>query len=365
MEPITNHLLPLPDELVKADWDKKIEHLYEQIINQNFYFADVPGQLQYQDIFADYFGRITNDIKLQRKLKIVIDCGNSIAGKIAPKIFNYLGCEVIPLFCEVDGSFPNHIPDPSVASNMADLQQKVLQTKADIGLAFDGDADRVGVVSEKGLIIWPDQLMLLFSKAILEQYPNGEIIFDVKCTAHLPTMIEQWGGQPVMWQTGHSLLKNRLHQTSAPLAGEMSGHIFYNDRWYGFDDGVYVGARLLELIASQSQSVSQVFAQFPQAVNTPELKLLVAEEAKFLLMEIIAAEAKFTDAKIVTIDGLRIEFSYGWGLVRASNTSPCLTLRFEADTEENLLKVQQQIGKELLRLGASNLPFAIDSSCLV
>lgn len=332
---------------------ERITHLYQRIVNKEFTQREL-GKIKYQNTLPDYYQRILRDVTLSRKLKVVIDCGNGIAGKIAPMLFSKLGCDVVPLYCDVDGTFPNHIPDPSVASNMVDLQKMVVECNADLGLAFDGDADRVGVVTEKGQIIWPDQQMLLFSQAILQQHPGEQIIFDVKCTANLAQKIDEWGGVPVMWQTGHSLLKNKLHQENAPLAGEMSGHIFFNDRWYGFDDGLYVGARLLEILTMSQQTLSELFAQFPQAVNTPELKLSVPETEKFALMEKIKANASFPEAKIVRIDGLRIEYPYGWGLVRASNTSPCLTLRFEADTLENLNKIRTQITEELQRLGANN-----------
>lgn len=326
-----------------------INALSARILEKRF-LLNQGGQLQYKDVLPAYYQRITQDVILERKLKVVIDCGNGVAGKIAPILFKQLGCDVIPLYCEIDGSFPNHMPDPSMEENMRDLQQKVLETGADIGLAFDGDADRLGVVSEAGKIIWPDQQMLLFSKMILQDYPGKQIIFDVKCTAHLASKISEWGGVPVISQTGHSLLKNKLHEENAPLAGEMSGHIFFNDRWYGFDDGMYVGARLLEIIAAQPKTVTEIFAQFPEAVNTPELKLTVPENKKFAIMEKIKTESKFPGANIIRIDGLRIEFPYGWGLVRASNTSPCLTLRFEADTLDSLKRVQGIVKKELLRL---------------
>lgn len=337
--------------------EKRIAELYQRIVNKKFDISETLGEVQHKNIMSAYYQRIIDDVKLQRKLKVVIDCGNGIAGNIAPELFSQLGCDVIPLFCDVDGSFPNHMPDPSIASNLVDLQKKVIESGADIGLAFDGDADRLGVITEKGEIIWPDQQMLLFSQAILNKYPGEQIIFDVKCTANLTHKINEWGGRPIMWQTGHSLMKNKLRLENAPLAGEMSGHIFFNDRWYGFDDGMYVGARLLEIVTQSQQTVSETFAQFPQAVNTPELKLPVAESEKFAFMEKIKSEASFPGAEIVRIDGLRIEFPHGWGLVRASNTSPCLTLRFEADTAENLEKVKNDIRNELLRLGATDIPF--------
>lgn len=335
---------------------ERIVALYHRIIHRTFDYAE-GGQIYQQTIISAYIRRICDAIQLQRRLKVVIDCGNAIAGKIAPHLFTALGCEVIPLYCEVDGRFPNHIPDPSIGSNMADLQRTVIESKADIGLAFDGDADRLGVVTEQGEIIWPDQQLLLFAKAILNHYPGAKIIFDVKCTANLTHKIKEWGGIPIMWQTGHSLLKNKLHQEQAPLAGELSGHIFFNDRWYGFDDGMYVGARLLELITQQSKSVGEVFAEFPHAVNTPELKLPIAETEKFTFMARLAQEAQFPDANIIRIDGLRIEFAYGWGLIRASNTSPYLTLRFEADSEEHLSQIKTEIRQELQRLGMKNLDF--------
>jgi phosphomannomutase / phosphoglucomutase len=329
----------------------RIQALSQRILEKRFFLSQLPGTLRYDDVLPAYYRRIISDVVLKRRLNIVIDCGNGVAGNIAPALFRQLGCEVTTLYCDVDGSFPHHTPDPSVEKNMVDLQRCVLETKADIGLAFDGDADRLGVVSEAGAIIWPDQQMLLFSQSILKDHPGKEIIFDVKCTAHLSEKILEWGGIPIMSQTGHSLLKNTLHEKNAPLAGEMSGHIFFNDRWYGFDDGMYVGARLLEMIAAQDKTVTEIFSEFPQAVNTPELKLAVPEHEKFSIMEKIKNEAIFPGAHIIRIDGLRIEFPHGWGLVRASNTSPCLTLRFEADTQANLDDIQDIIQQELIRLG--------------
>ncbi len=301
------------------------------------------GKLSQQDIHTAYLKRICDDIVLKRPLKIVIDCGNGTAGAIAPELFKRLGCEVIELYVEIDGNFPNHHPDPTKVENLQDLIATVKAQHADIGLAFDGDADRLGMVTEKGQIIWPDRQMMLFSRDILTRHPGSLIIFDVKCSNHLAEVIQEHGGIPLLWKTGHSLIKNKMQATQAILAGEMSGHIFFKERWYGFDDGLYTGARLLEILAHTHQTVSQLFDHFPNSIHTPEIQLPIDEGKKFALVQELIAHANFDNAaKINTIDGLRVEFSDGWGLIRASNTSACLTLRFEADTGEALSRIQQQ-----------------------
>lgn len=266
-------------------------------------------------------------------MKVVLDCGNGVAGDIAPVLLKTLGCEVIELFCEVDGNFPNHHPDPSKPENLAELIKAVKANNADLGLAFDGDADRLGVVDSKGKIIWPDRQMMLFAKDVLAGKPGSEIIYDVKCSRHLPDQIVKYGGRPLMWKTGHSFMKAKLKETGAKLAGEMSGHIFFNDRWFGFDDALYSAARLLQILSEDQRSSAEVFADFPDSINTPELNVELAEGENVTFIEKLFASANFTGGKITDIDGMRLDFADGWGLVRASNTTPSLVIRFEADSK--------------------------------
>lgn len=334
----------------------RIQALKQRILDRRF--VSGKGSSRQADVISDYLDYVTTQNKLPKPLKIVIDCGNGVAGKIAPQLFRALGCEVEELYCEVDGHFPNHHPDPSVPENLEDLISTVKEKGADVGLAFDGDGDRLGVVTDTGKIIWPDRQMMLYSKDVLSRNPGAEIIFDVKCTSHLPQLIEECGGKPIMYQTGHSLIKGKMAERNAPLAGEMSGHIFFKEGWFGFDDGMYVGARLLQILAQSDQSCSELFAGFAEGVNTPELKLPMAESDKSSFMSRLLQEADFGDVEKITIDGLRVDFGYGWGLVRPSNTSPYLILRFEADSEEHLEQIKSIFRQELLRLDAElQLPF--------
>jgi phosphomannomutase/phosphoglucomutase len=257
-------------------------------------------------------------------------------------VLKTLGCEVVELFCDVDGSFPNHHPDPSRPENLADLIAAVKHYAADVGIAFDGDGDRLGVVDSNGKIIWPDRQMMLFAKDVLALKPGAEIIFDVKCSKHLPEQIVKHGGRPLMWKTGHSFMKAKLKETGAMLAGEMSGHIFFNDRWFGFDDALYSASRLMEILSTDSRSSAAVFADFPDSVNTPELNVSLAEGENVRFIEKMFSTANFADGKITNIDGMRVEFPQGWGLVRASNTTPSLVIRFEADTQQALHDIQEQ-----------------------
>jgi len=332
----------------------KIQAIYQEILvnsNQNISLTQSENNHYTQySIVSDYIKTITNKIKLSRPLKIVIDAGNGIAGMLAPNLFQALGCEVIELYCDVDGNFPNHHPDPSVPENLNALIQAVQDQHADVGLAFDGDADRIGVVTNKGEIIYPDRLLMLFAKEILLRRPGERIIFDVKCTQHLSKVIEQFYGIPEMTKTGHSLIKNRLQETKAPIAGEMSGHIFFNDGWYGFDDGLYAGARLLQILSQENQTCSELFKTFPNSVNTPELKLAVTLQQKEKILSILPKSPAFQDAKIITIDGLRVEFDQAWGLIRASNTTPHMTLRFEGYDEQSLKHIQEIFRRELLKI---------------
>ncbi|KAA3627129.1 MAG: phosphomannomutase/phosphoglucomutase, partial [Proteobacteria bacterium] len=278
-----------------------------------------------------YLDRITAGVHLARPFKIAIDCGNGVAGAVAPELFRRLGCEVIELYTEVDGTFPNHHPDPIDETNLADLKLAVREENADFGIAFDGDGDRLGVVTPDGSTIWPDRQMILFARDILKRRPGAEIIFDVKCTRLLRQAIEESGGRATMYKTGHSLIKAKLKESGAALAGEMSGHMFFKERWYGFDDGLYAGARLCELLSTLSESPREVFAALPDSVNTPELRLELEEGDQHRLVAQLVANARFDDGAVCTIDGLRVDFVDGFGLARASNTTPTVIIRFEAD----------------------------------
>ena len=282
-----------------------------------------------------------------KKIKVVLDCGNGSAGEIAPKLIRSLGYEVIELFCEIDGNFPNHHPDPGKVENLQDLVQAVQENSADVGIAFDGDGDRLGVVTEKGEIIFPDQLMMIFTKDVLKNFPGKEIVFDVKCTNLLSNIIKELGGIPVMSPTGHFHIKNTLKQTNAPLAGEMSGHIFFNDKWHGFDDGHYSAFRLLEIMNDLNIPLSTILDQLPKAFSTPELNINVSEDKKFEVVKNFVDKAQFEGGTKVTIDGLRVDFDDGWGLIRASNTTPKLVLRFEAKTSSRLKEIKNMFLDQL------------------
>ena len=317
-----------------------IQALYQRIEAKDFVAGE--GRMRTEDVLPAYLDRIAGDITLHRPLQVVVDAGNGVAGEIGPEVLRAIGCEVEELFCEVDGNFPNHHPDPSDPKNLEALISLVRLQEADVGLAFDGDGDRLGVVDATGKIIWADRQMMLYAMDILSRQPGADIIFDVKCSSHLARIISDNAGVPVMWRTGHSLIKAKLKETGAPLAGEMSGHIFFNDRWDGFDDGIYTAARLLEILSMDPRSSTEVFAELPETVSTPELKINLEEGEPPQVIERLVAKADFPDARVTTIDGLRVDFPDGWGLVRSSNTTPCLVLRFEADTEEALSRIQQQ-----------------------
>lgn len=326
--------------------EQNIKNLYDRAVKQEF--LQGKGELDEINIIERYMDQVVHSVKLARPLKIVVDCGNGVPAVVAPELFRRLGCVVQELFCEVDGHFPNHHPDPSQTENLQDLIRAVRENNADVGLAFDGDGDRLGVVTAQGKIIWPDRQLMLFAKSILAKKPGAKIIYDVKCTSHLGKLIADLGGEPIMWKTGHSLIKSKLAETQAELAGEMSGHIFIKDRWYGFDDAIYAGARLLEILSAQADDCDAVFATIPDSVNTPELKIYVDEAEKFLLMEKLITAAKFDEAQLMTIDGLRVNFAQGWGLVRPSNTTPCLVLRFEAENQSVLEHIQNLFREFLL-----------------
>ena len=317
------------------------------------------GRYEQKDVQENYLDRICSDITLERSLKVAVDCGNGVAGDLAPKLIRGLGCEVVELFCDIDGNFPNHHPDPSQPKNLRDLIQTLQENPdLDIGLAFDGDGDRLGVITPAGKIVWPDRQMILFARDILARHPGGEIIYDVKCSRNLPKAIEAAGGKPTIWKTGHSFIKAKLKESGALLAGEMSGHLFFKERWYGFDDGLYAAARLLELLAKTPQSAAEIFDALPDSVNTPELQIAFEEGEHYKAIARLCDAARFDDAKVTTIDGLRVDFHDGFGLVRASNTTPVLVLRFEGDSEKALKNIQTRFA-ELIRktIPGVELPF--------
>lgn len=335
-----------------------IQQLYQRIVVGDYCTATAQGNVTQQLLTADYMARIAGDVNLLRELKVVVDGGNGVAGEVAPQLLRVLGCEVIELHCDVDGTFPNHHPDPSQPENLSDLIAAVKSHGADIGIAFDGDGDRLGVVDSRGNIFWPDRLIMLLAIDMLKEHPGGTIIYDVKSTRDLRRVIEQHGGQSLMWKSGHSLLKAKLKETGALMAGELSGHLYLNDRWYGFDDALYAAARLLEIIARGNLSSADLFKQLPEAISTPELRASLAEGASFKVIERLKAQTSFPTAQLIILDGIRAEFDDGWGLVRASNTTPCLTFRFEAETHEALQRIQKIFRDAVLALEPGlKLPF--------
>ena len=305
------------------------------------------GQRRSANVLPAYVERIVGDVKLARPIKIVMDCGNGVAGAIAPELFRRLGCDIVPLFCEVDGNFPNHHPDPSKPENLADVIRSLRETDAEIGIAFDGDGDRLGVVTKDGEIIFPDRQLMLFAADVLSRVPGGTVVYDVKCSRLLAPWIRQHGGVPLMWNTGHALVKAKLKETGAPLGGEMSGHTFFKERWYGFDDGLYSGARLLEILARASDG-NRALKALPNSPSTPELNIRMAEGEPFTLIDKLKADNKFVGAReIITIDGVRVEYADGFGLARPSNTTPVVVLRFEADDDTALARIQADFRQAL------------------
>ncbi len=298
------------------------------------------GALTSVELIDHYLARVTSDIGAARPLKVVVDCGNGVAGLVAPRLLTMMGCEVIALYAEVDGSFPNHHPDPAEAANLDDLIGAVGEHGADLGLAFDGDADRLGVVTDAGKIIWPDRVMMLFARDVLARNPGAGVVFDVKCSRHLAALVDAYGGDPIMCKTGHSHIKAKIRASGALLGGEFSGHICFAERWFGFDDAIYSAARLVEILAAQERSAEAVFAEFPAATATPEIKVATTDQAKFKIMRQLAERGDFGDGKITDIDGIRVDYADGWGLVRSSNTSPVLSLRFEADDTAAVARIQ-------------------------
>lgn len=322
-------------------YGEAIQELYQIIQDKSYTTGN--GVATNVDVCKEYIQAVTRSLRLKRPLKVVIDCGNGAAGIIAQNLYEALGCKVIPLYCEVDGNFPNHHPDPSDPENLQVLRDVVLKEQADLGLAFDGDGDRLGILDNNGKTIWPDRALMLFALDILEENKGATIIYDVKCSRDVEKIICNAGGVPLMWNTGHSLIKAKMRETGAILAAEMSGHMFFKDRWYGFDDALYTGARLIELLSKQQLSSSAIFAQMPEAVSTPELNITVTEDTKFGIMQELLTNAKFDiDNKIITVDGMRVEFAQGWGLIRPSNTTPKLVVRFEAINQQMLAYIQEQ-----------------------
>ena len=352
--PEDNGLKMVIGDLTLAQED--IQKILARIRSHNF--ATGKGQLSAANIKDDYVEAIVNDIAVAAPLKVVLDAGNGVAGELAPHLMTELGCEAIPLHCEIDGRFPAHHPDPGQPKNLQDLIAKVKEEQADIGIAFDGDGDRLGVVTNKGEIVWPDRLLMLFAKDVVSRNPGADVIFDVKCSRRLNGLISSFGGRPVMWRTGHSLIKAKMQETGALLAGEMSGHIFFKERWFGFDDGLYSAARLLEILGVDDRDAQSVFDEFPEDVSTPELHVPVAESVKFDFIKQLSKSNQWGEATVSTIDGLRVDYADGWGLCRASNTTPNLVLRFEAETQDGLNRIQQTFRKQLTRIDNSlSLPF--------
>jgi len=321
-------------------------------------FAATPGTVRTRDVVPDYIARIAGEVKLARPLNVVVDAGNGVAGAVAPALLRALGItDLTELYCEVDGHFPNHHPDPAHPENLRDLIREVQARHADIGLAFDGDGDRLGVVTRNGQMIFPDRQLMLYAADVLEKNPGATIIYDVKCTRNLAPWIRERGGEPLMWCTGHSLVKAKMKETGAKLAGEMSGHIFFNDRWYGFDDGLYTAARLLEILA-RVPDPGALLEGLPDASSTPELQVPLAEGENAALVQALRERGHFEGAEIITVDGLRVEYPDGFGLVRASNTTPVLVLRFEADDAAALARIQQAVKAALLAIRPDlSIPF--------
>jgi len=332
-------------------YGETIQELLQRIKENNF--VNGSGVYSEQDVREQYLDKICSDVKLSKPLKVAVDSGNGVAGELAPELFKRMGCEVIELFSEIDGTFPNHHPDPSKLENLVDLEKAVEENQVDLGLAFDGDGDRVGILDNKKKVIWPDRQMMLYAADVLSRNPGAQIIYDIKSSNHLDSEIKRLGGDALMWKTGHSFIKAKMKETGALLAGEMSGHIFFKERWYGFDDGLYSAARMLEILSKKDEPADVVFAALPDSCNTPEIQINFAEGEHYKFMDKLKTVADFKGADVFTIDGLRVNYDYGWGLIRPSNTTPCLVLRFEADTEEGLKRVQEIFRQQILNVDAS------------
>jgi len=322
-----------------------IKNLQRRIVDGDLHSGQ--GEYQSCDVEQAYIDYIINDVAIAQPLKIVIDAGNGVTGMIAPRLFRELGCEVIELFCDIDGDFPNHHPDPTVEANLEDLKRTVVEQGADIGIAFDGDGDRLGVVTASGKSVAADRLLMLFAQDVVSRNPGADVIFDVKCTRSLNSLISDYGGRPIMWKSGHSFMKEKMMETGALLGGEFSGHIFFKERWFGFDDGMYAAARLIEILSTTDPDLDVQLEAFPEFISTAELRVATGEQQKFTIVEKLVSDGQFGDGKLSTLDGLRVDFADGWGLVRASNTTPVLTLRFEADNEDAMQRIQQQFKQQL------------------
>ncbi len=335
-----------------------ITDLHARIAEDRLHTARMPGTVSQRDIGDDYVSRISSDVQIDRPLKVVVDAGNGVAGDLGPRVLEAIGADVTPLYCEIDGDFPHHHPDPSEPENLTDLVKMVVRLDADLGIAFDGDGDRLGVVTREGEIIYADRLLMLFAADVLDRNPGAVIVYDVKCTGRLPGQILRHGGSPLMWKTGHSLIKAKMRETEAELAGEMSGHFFFAERWYGFDDGIYAAARLLEILAARPESPTEVLQALPNGVSTPEIKVPAPNGDPHSFVEHFELSAKFEGARRSTIDGVRVDWPDGWGLVRASNTTPVLVMRFDADSKQALDRIQAEFRERLLAVSAElELPF--------
>ena len=335
-----------------------ITALYERIAGNRLFAADALGNLSERDIGNDYVNRIASDVQLDRPVKVIVDAGNGVAGDLGPRVLEAIGANVERLYCEIDGTFPNHHPDPSEAHNLADLVKRVQAGDAELGIAFDGDGDRLGVVTRDGHVVFPDRLLMLFAADVLDRNPGAVVVYDVKCSGRLQGHILRHGGSPLMWKTGHSLIKAKMRETGAELAGEMSGHFFFAERWFGFDDGIYAAARLLEILAANPESPTEQLNALPNGVSTPEIKVDAPNADPHAFVERFRAAAKFEGARNSTIDGLRVDWPDGWGLVRASNTTPVLVLRFDADSQVALARIQGAFREQLLAVDPElKLPF--------
>lgn len=334
---------------------KAITALYQRIVDGDLTYPTNQDEVQVseEDLRETYLARIVGDIRVKRPLKAVVDCGNGVAGELGPELIRRLGIDTVPLFDDIDGTFPNHHPDPGKPENLVDLVARVNETGADIGLAFDGDGDRLGVITPSGKLIYPDHLLMAFATDMLGRNPGAKVIFDVKCTGNLTEVIEQAGGEPEMWRTGHSLIKARMKETGAALAGEMSGHVFFKERWYGFDDGLYAAARLVEILSGQQDDADTFFQRFPLDVGTPEINIAVTDATKFELVEKLAREGDFGEGIKTTLDGIRVDYPDGWGLCRASNTTPVLVLRFEGKSDAALERIKTRFADALAQLDAT------------
>jgi phosphomannomutase/phosphoglucomutase len=333
-----------------------IQNLYQRIVDNDLHTG--AGTITEQDIEGQYLERIVSDIKLERPLSVIVDAGNGVTGELAPKLLRALGCTVTEMYCDIDGHFPNHHPDPSKPENVSELIDAVKAQGADVGLGFDGDGDRLGVVTPAGELIWPDRQLILYAQDVLQDDPGATIVFDVKCSSLVAKEISKAGGKPLMYKTGHALIKNKMKEVNAALAGEMSGHMFFKHRWYGFDDALYGAARLLNIMAKTPDTLDEIFTKIPTSITTPEINVTVPDTEKFDLMDVLVADAHTLGGTLIDIDGMRVEFDDGWGLIRASNTTPCLVCRFEADTNEALARIQAAFNTHLLKHNAGlDVPF--------